>query len=63
MDSLGEALRDVDGCILQADCSEFSQLSGEDFLKSTRFTVVVDGRRILNAAKMKGVRFRRIGSP
>ncbi len=63
VDSLGEALRDVDGCILQADWPELSQLSGEDFLKSMRSAVVVDGRRILDPLKMKGVRFRRIGSP
>ena len=59
--SLGEALREADGCILQAEWSEFSQLSSEDFLKAMRTPVVVDGRRILDPGEMKGVRFRRIG--
>ncbi len=60
-DNLGEALREADGCILQADWPEFFQLSGEDFLKTMRSAVVVDGRRILDPKRMKGVRFRRIG--
>ncbi len=60
--SLEEALRNADGCILQAEWPEFSRLRAEDFRKNMRSPVVVDGRRILDPAVMKGVRFRRIGS-
>ncbi len=46
VDSLGEALRDVDGCILQADWPQFSELNNGDFLRA-RCTVVVDSLLIL----------------
>ncbi len=59
--NLEEALRGTDGCILQADWPEFSQLSAQDFLQAMHTPVVVDGRRILDPKRMKGVRFRRIG--
>ncbi|MFQ5811070.1 MAG: UDP binding domain-containing protein [Armatimonadota bacterium] len=57
-----EALQGADGCILQADWPQFGELRAGDFTTSMRTPVVVDGRRILDLAKMKGVRFRRIGS-
>ncbi len=60
-DSAKEALIDADGCILQANWPEFTQMTAEDFLKTMRTPVVIDGRRILDPARMKGVRFRRIG--
>ncbi len=60
-DSLEEALRDADGCILQAEWPRFSKPSCEDFLVPMCTPVVVDGRRILNPTVMKGVRFRRMG--
>ncbi len=56
-----EALQDADGCLLQAEGPEFSRLSGEAFVRTMRTPVVVDGRRILDPAKMKGIRFRKIG--
>ena len=59
--SVREALQDAEGCILQADWPEFARLGAEDFRKAMRTPVVVDGRRILDPARMKGVRFRRIG--
>ncbi len=61
VDDVEEALRDADGCLLQAEWPEFSRLSGEDFVRTMRTPVVVDGRRILDPAKMKGIRFRKIG--
>ncbi len=59
-DSAGEALSNADGCILQANWPQFSELNNGDFL-GARCTVVVDSRRILDPLRMKGVRFRRIG--
>ncbi|MFQ5804143.1 MAG: UDP binding domain-containing protein, partial [Candidatus Methylomirabilales bacterium] len=59
--SLEEALHEADGCILQAEWPEFSELRAEDFLEAMRTPVVVDGRRISDPTAMKGVRFRRIG--
>ncbi len=61
--SVEEALQGADGCILQADWPQFSVLGAEDFLTHMKTPVVVDGRRILDPDKMRGVRFRRIGSP
>ncbi len=60
-ENLEEALRGADDCILQADWPEFSRLSAQDFLQAMHTPVVVDGRRILDPKRMKGVRFRRIG--
>ncbi len=60
-DSVEEALTGADGCILQADWPEFARLTAQDFLRTMKTPVVVDGRRILDPAMMKGVRFRRIG--
>ncbi len=60
-DSVEEALTGADGCILQADWPEFARLTAEDFLKTMKTRVVVDGRRILDPAKMSAIRFRRIG--
>ncbi|MDX1534209.1 MAG: UDP-glucose/GDP-mannose dehydrogenase family protein [Thermoplasmata archaeon] len=61
VNSAKEALNGADGCILQADWREFGELTAEDFVKGMKTPVVVDGRRILDPAKMAGVRFRRIG--
>jgi UDPglucose 6-dehydrogenase len=59
--SVREALEGANGVILQADWPEFSRLTARDFLAAMTTPVVVDGRRILDPTKMKGVRFRRIG--
>ncbi len=59
--SVQEALAKADSCILQADWPEFARLTAQDFLRNMKTPVVVDGRRILDPAKMKGIRFRRIG--
>jgi UDPglucose 6-dehydrogenase len=59
--SVKEALAGADGTILQADWPAFSRLTAKDFLATMTTPVVVDGRRILDPKKMKGVRFRRIG--
>ena len=61
VDSVRQALAGADGAILHADWPAFSQLTAKDFLGAMATPVVVDGRRILNPKKMKGVRFRRIG--
>ena len=61
VDSVKEALAGADGTILQADWPAFSRLSAKDFLGSMTTPVVVDGRRILDPRRMKGVRFHRIG--
>jgi UDPglucose 6-dehydrogenase len=56
-----EALAGAEGAILQADWPQFSRLTANDFLRAMATPVVIDGRRILDPKKMKGVRFRRIG--
>ncbi|MGI0147944.1 MAG: UDP-glucose dehydrogenase family protein, partial [Thermoplasmata archaeon] len=59
--SAKEALEGADGAILQADWPAFSKFTAKDFLTTMATPVVVDGRRILDPKKMRGVRFRRIG--
>ncbi len=59
--SAKEALARADGAILQADWPAFSRLTPKDFITSMATPVVVDGRRILDPKKMRGVRFHRIG--
>src|SRR5207302_1310213 len=59
--SVKEALARADGVILQADWPAFSRLTPKDFVTSMATPVVVDGRRILDPKKMRGVRFHRIG--
>jgi UDPglucose 6-dehydrogenase len=56
-----EALRNADACLLQADWPEFSELTAEDFLAVMRNPVIVDGRRIVDPMKVRGIPFRRIG--
>src|SRR2546421_3872106 len=51
----------AEGVILQADWPAFSRLTAKDFVTSMATPVVVDGRRILDPKKMRGVRFHRIG--
>ena len=59
--SVDEALRGSHCAIFQADWPEFRRLTAERFRRLMVEPVVVDGRRILDPRKMKGVRFRRIG--
>src|SRR3989440_251895 len=59
--SAKEALARAGGAILQADWPAFSRLTPKDFVTSMATPVVVDGRRILDPKKMRGVRFHRIG--
>ena len=61
VNSVEEALKGADGCILQADWPAFSGLTAKDFRGLMANPVVVDGRRILDPKKMRGVRFHRIG--
>jgi UDPglucose 6-dehydrogenase len=61
VESVKEALAGSDGAVLQADWPAFSRLTAKDFLTTMATPVVVDGRRILDPKKMRGVRFRRIG--
>jgi UDPglucose 6-dehydrogenase len=61
VDSVGDALQGTDGAVFQADWPAFSRLTAKDFLGVMTTPVVVDGRRILDPKKMRGVRFRRIG--
>ncbi|MEM3038875.1 MAG: nucleotide sugar dehydrogenase [Thermoplasmata archaeon] len=60
--SAREALLDADGCIIQTDDSELRRLTKQDF-DLMRNKIVIDGRRILSAAKMEksGVSYRAIG--
>jgi len=60
-ESIEDALRGSHGAILQADWPEFRRLTAEHFRRWMVEPVVVDGRRILDPRKMKGVRFRWIG--
>ena len=60
-ESVQEALSGSHGAIFQADWPEFHRLTAEHFRRWMADPVVVDGRRILDPRKMKGVRFRRIG--
>src|SRR2546422_10935166 len=61
VNSVEEALKGADGCILQADWPAFSGLTAKDFRGLMANPVVVDGRRILDPKKMRDVRFHRIG--
>ena len=61
VDSVKEALAGADGTILQGDWPAFSRLTAKDFVTTMATPVVVDGRRILDPKKMRGVRFHRIG--
>src|SRR5205814_9774945 len=61
VDSVKEALAGADGTILQGDWPAFSRLTAKDFMTTMATPVVVDGRRILDPKKMRGVRFHRIG--
>jgi UDPglucose 6-dehydrogenase len=61
VDSVGDALKAADGAVFQADWPAFSRLTAKDFLGVMTTPVVVDGRRILDPKKMRGIRFRRIG--
>ena len=60
-ESVQEALSGSHGAIFQADWPEFRRLTAQQFRRWMTDPVVVDGRRILDPRKMKGVRFRRIG--
>jgi len=60
-ESVREALSGSHGAIFQADWPEFRRLTAQQFRRWMADPVVVDGRRILDPRKMKGVRFRRIG--
>lgn len=60
-ESAEEALSGSNGAIFQAEWPEFRRLTAEQFRRWMADPVVVDGRRILDPRKMKGVRFRRIG--
>ena len=61
VESVADALQGADGAILQADWPAFSRLTAKDFLGTMATPVVVDGRRILDPKKTRGLRFRRIG--
>jgi len=60
--SVQEALVDADGCVIQTEEEEFSQLDNEDF-DLMRNRVVIDGRRLLSPSKMKRskVKLRAVG--
>ncbi len=60
-ETVEDALRDADACLIQADWPEFSRLKRQDFLSLMRTPVVIDGRRTLEPDGMEGIRFRRIG--
>lgn len=61
VENVKEALEGADGAVVQADWPAFARLTAKDFLNAMAKPVVIDGRRILDPKKMKGVRFRRIG--
>jgi len=58
--SAAECLRGADACIIQADWDAFKKLSRKEF-SEMRNAVVVDGRRCLNAAKVKKAGAKYIG--
>lgn len=60
--SVREALLGADGCIIQTADPEFTKLTSQEF-DLMRSKIVIDGRRILSATKMKkfGVSYRAIG--
>lgn len=60
--SVREALLDADGCVIHTADPEFARLTRQDF-DLMRNKTVIDGRRILSAAKMDkyGVSYRAIG--
>lgn len=59
--SIPEALRGSHGCIIQADLPELESLTANDFLRTMRTPVVIDGRSVLDPELMDGIRFHRIG--
>ncbi len=58
-----ECIKDADCCIIVTEWNEFKELTPDDFLRSMKNPVVVDGRRIFRPSDFanKGVAFRAIG--
>ncbi|NHJ25027.1 MAG: UDP-glucose/GDP-mannose dehydrogenase family protein [Candidatus Lokiarchaeota archaeon] len=52
-DKIEEALLDADGAIIVTEWDEISQLQPNDFKKSMKTPIVVDGRRILDPTKFQ----------
>jgi len=48
-----ECLKEADGCILATEWDEFKKLKPEDFVKSMRQPVLIDGRRIFDPDKFR----------
>jgi UDPglucose 6-dehydrogenase len=64
MDSMEEALKDTDACIIQSDWQEFKDLTAEDFKKYMKTPVVIDGRRTFKDPEeliKNGVKYYSIG--
>jgi UDPglucose 6-dehydrogenase len=64
VNSVEEALRDTDACIIQSDWLEFRQLTADDFKKHMKTAIVVDGRRTFDEPEeliTSGVKYYSIG--
>ncbi|MBS3790515.1 MAG: UDP-glucose/GDP-mannose dehydrogenase family protein [Candidatus Thermoplasmatota archaeon] len=60
-DSIEEALKDAEACIIQNDWDDFSKLEGKDF-EVMKNKVVLDGRRVLDEEKLdKEIKYLSIG--
>ena len=61
-DSAARCLKNADCCILVTEWNEFKRLEPEDFVKSMKQPILVDGRRIYNPAEFnKKVKFTAVG--
>ncbi|MGD6806055.1 MAG: UDP binding domain-containing protein, partial [Candidatus Bathyarchaeia archaeon] len=57
-----DCLRDSDCCILVTEWPEFTKLTPEDFVKSMKQPVLIDGRRIYDPEKYgKKLQFYAVG--
>lgn len=63
VDSVEEALKNADGCILITEWKQFAELSPEVFLELMKTPIIVDGRRALpyKEFRAKGVNYKGIG--
>jgi UDPglucose 6-dehydrogenase len=52
--SIDECLKDAECCILATEWSEFKKLGPEDFIRSMKQPILIDGRRIFDPEKFRG---------
>jgi UDPglucose 6-dehydrogenase len=56
-----QCLRNSDCCILATEWDEFKKLEQKDFVDNMRQPIVIDGRRLYDPEKFKGLQFKAIG--